>query len=243
MGNCGLKDLRLVAPREGWPNSKAATAATAAAKIVEEAQVFDRLEDAIADLQVTWATSARGRDLLKETQTPEQAARHLLDAVEQRSGFIFGPERTGLENEEISLATRLLHVPLNPELRSLNLGQAVLLVCWEYRRVVLLESPAEDTSQRVVPGDALRRIPLASGEQLVNLFEHFEGALEHSGFFRVEHKRTSTVRNLRALLQRAELREHEVRTLHGVLSALTGRRKDGVLVGERKVDPDQKVEK
>jgi tRNA/rRNA methyltransferase len=221
MWNCGLSDLRLVAPRDAWPNPQAVAAATAAAWIVEKAPVFDSVEEAVADLHHVYATTARTRDMLKQVATPQSAARELRGAAGagERGGFLFGPERTGLENDEVSLAEQVLHVPLNPEFASLNLAQAVLLLSWEWWRAGDAEVPQPSVSEA--------RDRRASAEEVHFFFEHFEAELEASGFLRVEEKRDIMVRNLRNVFHRAQLREHEVRSLHGVVTALTGRRKDG----------------
>jgi tRNA C32,U32 (ribose-2'-O)-methylase TrmJ len=131
MRNCGLADLRLVAPRDGWPNERARAAATGAVGVVDAARVFERVEDAIADLGLVFATTARRRDMLKEAVPLEEAVTELRQAG-VRAGFLFGPERTGLDNEDVLLANKVLHIPLDPSFQSLNLAQAVLLVSTKY---------------------------------------------------------------------------------------------------------------
>ena len=133
--------------------------------------------------------------------------------------MLFGPERAGLDNDDVALASHIVHIPLNPEYSSLNLAQAVLLVAHAW-----FEAEAGNPA---AVGGPRSTSPLATAAQLLNLFEHLEQELDASGFLRVVEKRGIMVRNLRSILHRAELREHEVRALHGVVSSLAGRRKDG----------------
>ena len=222
MLNCGLTELRLVSPRDGWPNERAQAMATGASReVVDRAVVFGSTADAVADLHRVYATTARRRDLLKPAIGPRKLAAEIgqCAARGQRSGVLFGPERAGLDNDDVSLASHIVHIPLNPGYSSLNLAQAVLLVAWAWFEGAsgAATAPREQTSAT----------PPATSAQLVNLFEHLEQELDASGFLRVVEKRGIMVRNLRSILHRAELREHEVRALHGVVSSLAGRRKDG----------------
>ncbi len=226
MWNCGLSDLRLVSPRDGWPNERARSAATAAAWVTDRARQFDSTREACADLHHLFATTARPRDMVKSVVTPQQAVQQLLRAAArgERGGFLFGPERTGLDNEDVVLASHVLEVPLNPYFRSLNLAQAVLLVAWEWLEHRMAAGGGTDSaSVGVTRSDS----PMATTRDLVHFFDHLERELEMSGFFRVTEKRPVTVRKLRNLFHRAELRDWEVRTLHGVISALVGGRQDG----------------
>jgi tRNA/rRNA methyltransferase len=231
MRNCGLDDLRLVAPRDGWPSERARAAATGAANLVDAARLFAGVEDAIADLDLVFATTARRRDMLKEAVGLEEAVREVLRRG-ARAGFLFGPERTGLDNDEVLIADKLLHIPLDPDFSSLNLGQAVLLVSHEVFRQRLARRDDRVLAAPVEPEaaeESEERRPATAGE-LQNLFEHLERELDAADFFRTAEKRAPTLRTLRNALQRAGLRRHEVRLLHGALAALTGRRKDGVPV-------------
>ena len=225
MLNCGLVELRLVAPRDGWPNERAQAMATGVSReIVDRAAVFETTAEAVADLHRVYATTARRRDLLKPAIGPGELAIEVRGCAAQglRSGVLFGPERTGLGNDDVALASHIVHIPLNPEYSSLNLAQAVLLVAHAW-----FEAEAGGSVAAAGPKSTT---PLATAAQLVNLFEHLEQELDASGFLRVTEKRGIMVRNLRSILHRAELREHEVRALHGVVSSLVGRRKDGGLV-------------
>lgn len=222
MLNCGLTELRLVSPRDGWPNERAQAMATGASReVVDRARVFATTAAAVADLHRVYATTARRRDMLKPAIGPRELAVEVREraARGQRSGVLFGPERAGLDNDDVALASHIVHIPLNPGYSSLNLAQAVLLVAWAW---------FEGASGAATPPPDQRSATLpATSAQLVNLFEHLEQELDASGFLRVAEKRGIMVRNLRSILHRAELREHEVRALHGVVSSLSGRRKDG----------------
>ena len=224
MLNCGLSDLRLVSPRDGWPNERARAMATGASRdVVDRAQVFESTAAAVADLHQVYATTARRRDMLKPAIGPRDLAAEIRDRAADglRSGVLFGPERAGLDNDDVALASRIVQIPLNPGYSSLNLAQAVLLIAYAW---FAAESGA------AAPREQTSATAPATSAQLVNLFEHLEQELDASGFLRVAEKRGIMVRNLRSILHRAELREHEVRALHGVVSSLSGRRKDGGLV-------------
>lgn len=221
MLNCGLTDLRLVRPRDGWPNAHAQRAASGADIVLEGARLYDRTEDAIADLARVYATTARQRFMTKPVVTPRQAAaemRGLVASGTGQCGVLFGRERTGLENDDIVLADAILSVPLNPSFTSLNLAQAVLLIGYEWF------TAGDATPPRVMSAGGQ---PPATKAELVNFFEHLERELDDADFFRVADKRPSMVRSIRNLLQRTEPTAQEVRTLHGIVTALAGRRKDG----------------
>jgi tRNA/rRNA methyltransferase len=220
MLNCGLEELRLVRPRDGWPNPAAESAAAGAHGLLERARLFASSADAVADLQRVYAATARPRGMIKPVLTPRQAAAELRAALKQgtRAGVLFGPERSGLNNDDVALADAVLSVPLNPAFASLNLAQAVFVVGYEWR---LGET---GVPARALPLGATR---LATKAELLGFFERLEAALDRAGFLQPVEKRPVMVRNLRNLFQRAELSEQEVRTLHGILSALTARRAAG----------------
>ncbi len=217
MYNCGLTDLRLVKPRDGWPNKKAEAAASGADPVLEHARLYDRVEEAIAGLRHVYATTARDRYMVKRVVTPRQGAAELraLLARDEACGILFGPERTGLLNEHIALADTVLTVPLNPAFSSLNLAQAVLVVGYEW----FTAGDATPASQ-LVTGHSRP----ASKELLIRFFEHLEEELDKNGFMRDPEKRPSMVRNLRNLFQRAQCTEQELRTLHGVVTSFAGPR-------------------
>ena len=218
MYNCGLTEMRLVKPRDGWPSKKAQAAASGADVVLEKAQLFETVEDAIADLRHVYATTARDRYMVKRIVTPRLAAAELRGYLEagEASGILFGPERTGLLNEHIALADTVLSVPLNPAFSSLNLAQAVLIIGYEW-----FQSADASPAEQFAHGHSQP----ASKEHLIRFFEHLEEELDRSGFMRDPEKRPSMVRNLRNLFQRAGCTEQELRTLHGVVTAFCGPRK------------------
>ena len=219
MLNCGLTDLRLVRPRDAWPNERAIAAASGAIDVLESAKLFDSTAEAVADLTLVYATSARSRDMAKAVVTPRQAALEMRvhDTHGAGCGLLMGPERTGLVNDDIALADALLNVPLNPAFCSLNLAQAVLLVGYEW-----FQSGNETTPPREFrPGQSR----LATKAELVNFFEHLERELDPTGFFAATDKKPGMIRNIRNAFQRMTMTEQEVRSFHGIITALVGRKK------------------
>jgi len=220
MLNCGLSELRLVAPRDGWPNPKAQRAASGADVVLDQAKLFDNVAAAIADLQRVVATSARTRELVQRIVTARRAAVDMRGwiAAGERVGILFGPERTGLENDDAVHADTALTIPLNPQFSSLNIAQAVLLVAYEWR------ASGDGSPDERMSDHATRP---ATKDELQNLFDHLERALDQSGFLRHKAMRPAMVNNLRALLQRAAMTEQEVRTFHGVIKFLGKAKHDG----------------
>lgn len=220
MMNFGLTELRLVAPRDGWPNRKARDVASGAVAVIEGARVFETTAAAVADLSFVLATTARPRDMPKQVIGPAEAGLELRQraATGQRSGIMFGRERWGLNNEEIGLADTIVTFPVNPKFASLNVAQAVLLMSYEWMSAGL----AGD-----LPGRAAVANPdltPAPKEELIGLMEHLERALEPTGYFRSPDKKPTMIQNLRAILQRAAFTPPEIRVLRGVVAALEGRR-------------------
>jgi tRNA/rRNA methyltransferase len=217
MMNCGLDDLRLVRPRDGWPSDKAIAAASGADSVLAKAQLYPTLPAAIADLVHVYAATARDRGIVRREVTPRHAAQEMRASLAQGEacGVLFGPERTGLLNDDVALADTVLTVPLNPAFSSLNLAQAVLIVGYEWF-----------TAGTASPAEILRRggSRPATKEELLNFFEHLEEELVRNGFLRNRESRPSMVRNLRSLFQRAQCTEQELRTLHGVVTAFAGPR-------------------
>lgn len=223
MMNCGLSDLRLVRPRDGWPNHRARTTASGATEVVDNARVFATTVEAVADLQYLLATTARPRHTTQIVLTPRTAAAELRtrSAAGSRCGVLFGKESRGLENDDAALADAIVTVPLNPAFTSLNLAQCVLLIGYEW----FLAADATPGSTLTVP-TATRP---ATKQELEGLFGHLEEELDACGFLYVKEKRPIMVRNLRNIFQRAGLTEQEVRTLRGVVSGLArlGRSRGG----------------
>lgn len=214
MWNCGLSELRLVAPRDGWPSEPARKSASGADVVVDGAKVFATTADAIADLDMVLATTARPRDMTIPVFTPSSAAGELRAKVRagHKAGVLFGKESWGLHNDDVALADAVITVPLNPQFTSLNLAQAVLLLSYEWYKT------ADDTAGRELrmPHDTRP----ATKDEMGRLYDHLESELDAAGFFRVAEKKPSMVRNLRNLLGRAEMTEKEVRMFRGIVNAL-----------------------
>lgn len=213
MLNCGLTDLRLVKPRDGWPNPKAEAMASGATAVLERARVFDSLASACADLSYLLATTARNRGMAKPVLTPRAAAGEMRTriAAGQAVGVMFGPERAGLLNEDLAVADAALCVPLNPAFASLNLAQAVLLVGYEWFQ-------SGDRTPDVTVWE--ERSPPASVETREFFFARLEALLDEAGFFYPDHIVPTMKLNLRALFTRATMSDQEVQTLHGAIRAL-----------------------
>jgi tRNA/rRNA methyltransferase len=220
MANFGLSDLRLVHPRDGWPNPKAHAMAAGAAHILDHVRVHDSLSDAIGPLRFVLAATARERAMAKPVLTPGEAALRLRQAAAAgvSAGLLFGNERAGLSNDDVALADAVVTIPTDPGFSSLNLGQAVLLLAYEWFKAGDATPP-----ERIDHGVALP----APREDLLRLFEHLEAELEKSGFLFPPGNRPGMVRNLRSILHRAHLTDQEVRTLRGVLVALTRGKRRG----------------
>jgi tRNA/rRNA methyltransferase len=212
MANFGLSELRLVAPRDGWPQERAWASASGADWPLDGAKVFDRLESAIADLQLTLATTARPRETELPVITPREAAASLREASAQSLtvGLLFGGERAGLATPHISLCQAIVTVPIDPKFRSLNLAQAVAVCAYEWR---VLEEAGP-------PPAFAPAAPPADQAMMIGLYEHLEAELDTAGFFHPPEKRASMVRNLRVALSRARFTEQEARTFRGVITAL-----------------------
>lgn len=214
MLNCGLTDLRLVAPKPDWLQDRAIAAASGADRVLMGAKVFETTAQALADLNRVWATTARNRFMVKPVDTPRSAAESMraIAAEGQRFGVMFGPERTGLENDDVSLADTVLTVPLNPDYTSLNLAQCVLLVGYEWYQAGGPTLPERHMTKGAEPP--------ATKEKLQVFFDHLERELDACGFLRIPDKRPVMVRNIRNMFQRAQLTGQEVQTLHGIVHEL-----------------------
>ncbi len=218
MLNFSLTRMRLVDPRDGWPNPRAvAMASGAAGRVLDHAGVFQTLPEAVADCAYVFATTARGRDLTKPIMTPERAMEHAraLIAQGQKVAVLFGPERAGLENEDVSRANAIISVPVNPDFASLNLGQAVLLCAYEWMR------QGSDMPPEVVE---MARTEFASHIEVEKLGDHFEEQLDAVGFFFPPTKAEGMKLNLRNLWSRMALTRADVQTFHGMLRQIVRRR-------------------
>ena len=214
MLNFGLTDLRLVAPRDGWPNPSAGPAASGADIVLERAQVFDTVAEAVADCAHVYATTVRKRGLIVPVVTPEEAAREIRTQAE-RSAILFGAERSGLETDEVAIAGKILTVPINPEFRSLNLAQAVILVAYEWSKHGDLMIPTE--------GDEAE--PRASQEQLEGLIVQLEESLEAAGYYHPPDRTPATKNTIRTILTKAGWSNREVQAMRGVVRALVNPRR------------------
>lgn len=210
MLNFGLERMRIVDPRDGWPNPKAVAMASGAGRVLDHAGVFADIPKAIADCDFVFATTARGRELVKPIVTPERAMEmtRAMVAEGKRVGVLFGPERAGLENEDVAHANAIVTVPVNPEFPSLNLAQCALLLGYEWRR---------QTVQAVPEVMGLARTEFATREEVERLSAHFEERLELAGFFFPPEKAAHMKLNLRSMFARLGLTRAEVQTFHGML--------------------------
>jgi tRNA/rRNA methyltransferase len=208
MLNFGLTDLRLVAPRDGWPNPAAGPAASGADRVLDQARVHATVAEAVADCAHVFATTVRKRGVTKPVVTPEAAAR-LIRSEPGRSALLFGPERSGLETDDVALARTILTVPINPEFGSLNLAQAVILVAYEWSKGEALDQPP-----------ATDLAPPAPQADLDGMIGQLDAMLVDAGFFFPPDRTPTTRRMIRGLLTKPGWDAQEVRTLRGILSAL-----------------------
>ncbi len=223
MWNFGLDHMRVVAPRDGWPNERAVALASGAGRLLDQAGLFGDLPDALADCTYVFATTARERGMTKPVVTPERAMEQAraIAAEGGKVGVLFGPERAGLENADIARADAIISVPVNPEFPSLNLAQCVLLCGYEWQR-----QPTD------VPPEVMEmaKTDFASGVEVAALGDHYEAQLDEAGFFWPPEKADSMKLTLRNLWGRLHLTRADVQTLHGVLRQMRrwaeGKRKD-----------------
>jgi tRNA/rRNA methyltransferase len=208
MLNFGLIEMRLVAPRDGWPNPDAGPAAAGANIVLERARVFDTLGEAVADCAHVYATTVRKRGVTKPVVTPEEAARE-IHAAQGRSAFVFGPERSGLETDDVAIARKIITVPINPEFGSLNLAQAVILCAYEWSKGQALASPT--VTDLGLP---------APQEELDGMIGQLEAMLDKAGYFYPLDRTPATKRVLRNVLTKPGWNSQEVRTLRGIWSTL-----------------------
>ena len=223
MANGGLFHLRLVAPRDGWPQEKAWRNSSGADRILDGASVHATVADAVADLHRVFATCPRPRHIIKPVLTARGAAAELraICGRDLRAGILFGPERAGLDNDDMACADALVRFPLNPAFMSLNLAQAVMVMAYEWW------TAADQTVPRSLMTNETR---VATKEKLENFLAHLIDQLDACGFLRNQPKRPGMVRNIRHFFQRGEVTEQELRTLHGIVTELAiGRRERGRL--------------
>lgn len=236
MANFALSELRVVRGKAKATDEKARIFSAGATHVLEAARTFERVEDALADLTLVFATTARERGQAKPVDAPAEAAARTVSETNAggRVGIMFGRERTGLENDEVSLASRVVTFPVNPAYASLNLAQAVLLVGYEWFKAATGGAPAFEMESRSPP---------ASHDETVALFAHLEGELDEGGFFRSADKRASMVRNIRNMIHRMGPSRQDLQTLHGMVAALVdGRPEKGGTRGRTYLKPLKDIE-
>ena len=216
MLNFGLTELRLVAPRDGWPNPDAGPAASGADEVLEQAAVFDTVEAAIADCSTVYASTVRRRDLVMPAIGPEEMAKRIA-ASSERSAILFGPERSGLETEEVALANAIVTVPINPEFASLNLAQAVILLAYEWSKCSDLAQPPVKELEAPAP----------HGE-LDGLIGQLDGELVAKGYFHPPSRTQATRNTIRTIFTKTGWSSREVKAVRGIIRALVDppRRRD-----------------
>ena len=212
MLNFGLTELRLVDPRDGWPNPDAGPAASGADVVLKHAKVFDTVQQAISDCSIVYASTVRRRDVILPVFKPEEAA-DTIASSQRRSAILFGPERSGLETDEVALANAIVTVPINPEFASLNLAQAVILFAYEWsKRSELAVPPAKELE------------PAAPHGEVEGLIMHLEEALEERGYFHPPSRTQATKNTLRTIFTKTGWSSREVKAVRGVIRALSERR-------------------
>lgn len=216
MLNCGVEELRIVNPRDGWPNDSAVSISAGALAKMPPVQVFTSTADAIADCHQVYATTARPRDMVKPVMTAREAAEdvHTRSAEGQKCAYLFGCERTGLENDDLAQAHAIITIPVNPDFSSLNLGQGVLLCAYEwFQAQPHLPMPIDPEN-----------LPAPQAE-FDNLIKRLEQNLDEGGFFRTPELRPTVTINIRNMLSRAHMTSQEINTFHGIMKVLMGNRK------------------
>jgi tRNA/rRNA methyltransferase len=208
MLNFGLTQMRLVAPRDGWPNPEAGPAASGADIVLEQAQLFDTAAAAVADCNLVFASTVRRRDLVMAVLKPEEMAERIARAA-GRTAILFGPERSGLETEEVALADAIVTVPINPDFGSLNLAQAVILLAYEWSRRANLAQPTAKESE-----------PPAPHGELEGLIGQLNGELAQKGYFHPPSRTEATKNTLRTILTKAGWSSREVKAVRGIIRAL-----------------------
>lgn len=209
MLNFGLTEMRLVAPRDGWPNPDAGPAASGADVVLEQAKVFNSVTEAVADCSLVYASTVRRRDLVMPVAGPEQMA-HEIRATAARSAILFGPERSGLESEDVALATRIVTVPINPDFGSLNLAQAVILLAYEWSRGAELTQPTLKVEE-----------PTAPMADLEGLIGQLDKELGRVGYYFPPERTQVTKTTIRTILTKAAWSSREIQALRGIIRALT----------------------
>lgn len=219
MLNFGLTDMRLVNPRDGWPNENATAMAAGASQVLENARVFNSIQDAIADLHHVYATTARPRDMMKHVATPKGAAKQIreFEAENNLVGILFGKESSGLSSDDITYVDTIITVPLNPDFTSINLAQAVLLVGYEWYQ-------SADITPEIVLKFEERS---ATKEEINHLFARIERELDARGYFdRMMNRRSVILKNMRNMFQRFGMLETDIKAIQGIIKGLSLKKKE-----------------
>lgn len=222
MLNCGISELRIVSPRDGWPNEAARKNASGALLVVDNATLYDNLADAIADCDFVLATTARDRDMVKPVFSPDMASQAIIAEQKQhkKTAILFGAERSGLENDELSLADGLITVPLNPNFSSLNLAQAVLLVCYQWYSKIGAEATGQNELMNVL---RVGQSDTANKKEIGSLVNHIIDELDGNKFFANDEVKPVMIQNLTNMFVRMRMTSQESRTFHGIVKSLVGR--------------------
>lgn len=208
MMNFGLTDLRLIVPRETWPNTRAYDLAAHAASILDKAVLFNTTQEAVADIQRVYAATARPREMVKPVLSPQEATKQMHEE-NLPSAILFGPERTGLTNDDLALADAIITIPTAAALASLNVAQSVVVIAYQFF-----------AQQKQINSPLTPKSPLATKQELQGFFDHLERELDAIDFWKVADKKQKMWLNLRNIFSRAHLSEQEVRSLHGVVAEL-----------------------
>ena len=208
MLNFGLTEMRLVAPRDGWPNPDAGPSASGADEVLEQAQVFDSVAEAVADCTQVFASTVRRRDLIIPVVGPEEMARTIAD-TKGRTAILFGPERSGLETEDVALANAIVTVPINPEFGSLNLAQAVILLAYEWSRGSGLALPPAKEAEEPAP----------HGE-IDGMIGQLDAALVEKGYFHPPERTEASRNTIRTIFTKTGWSSREVKAVRGIIRSL-----------------------
>lgn len=208
MSNFGLAELRIVAPRDGWPNPKAVEMAAGGKEIIESAKIYENFESATADIHITYATTARPRDMIKRVVSPSEAVQEIKAENHLKTALVFGPERTGLENEDITLCNAIITIPTDEKNSSLNIAQSSVILGYEWMRASELGTKASEP------------LETAPKQDFIEMFKQLENYLDEASYFRSAPKKKIMWQNIRNMLQRTMWCEQEIRTFRGMLRAL-----------------------
>lgn len=216
MLNCGLSDLRIVDPRDGWPNEKADAMSAGALDVIPPVKVFATVQEAIADCQYVMSSAANERDMIKPIITAREAARQMVARLEagEKVAILLGRERSGLNNDEIALTHAMISIPVNADFNSLNIGQAALVIAYEFAQMMY------DAPDRVLPTG---KTGPATADEFDNFCSRLAEELDAGGFFKAADMKPTVVRNIRSFFMRGEPTTQELNTLHGIISTLKGK--------------------